>query len=390
MFIVSLVASLQDRLALTETQAAILISINGVVSGLSQPVFAWLGDRLNTRLFGALGLAIGALAISMIGWAQTYWQLLALQIVGMAGVGVFHPVTTAVAGRLGPGALRGWLGGRSARGMSLAIFFAAGVGAGGFVGPILATRINAVGPNGMRWLGVMAFPGLLAAGALWATTRRVEHRANTAESRGDSALAAIASERDRWIAVGLLFLSNTLRFTVNLGLFYLYKRLAEERLAGAGTAAGVASLHGDVLAASQIGMGVSALLIGRRLAHGHERRAMIATGLLAAPVIFMMPMLGGWLLLPAAFVAAFGFFGVIPTSLSLAQRLLPHATGLTGSILMGAGWAISASGPIIAERVAGQWGLPAAFAVLAVLMATAGAVAALISRRLIRAAATLA
>ncbi|RMH30029.1 MAG: MFS transporter [Planctomycetota bacterium] len=390
MFIISLVASLQHRLALSETQAAVIISINGVVSGLSQPIFGWLGDRLNTRLFGAAGLAVGALAISGIGWAQTYWQLLALQILGMAGVGVFHPVITAVAGRLAPGALTGRLGGRSARGMGLAIFFAAGVGAGGFVGPIVATRINAVGPDGVRWLLAMAVPGLVAAGALWALTRRVPHRAGAAESRADGALAAVASERDRWLAVGLLFVSNTLRFTVNLGLFYLFKRLAEERLGAAGTAAGVASLHGDALAASQIGMGVSALLIGRRLAQGHERGAMIATGLLAAPVILLMPALSGWALLAAAFAAAFGFFGVIPTSISLAQRLLPHATGVTGAILMGGGWAISAAGPILAERVAGAWGLPAAFAVLAGLMASAGGAAALISRRLVRAASTLA
>ena len=390
MFLVSLVAALQARLSLTETQAALIISLNGIVSGLSQPVFAWLGDRRNTRLFGALGLAAGALAISSIGWATNYWQLVALQIVGMAGVGIFHPVSSALAGRLGAGALSRTVSGKSARGMGLAIFFAAGVGGGGFVGPIVATRINATGPDGMEFLSLMAIPGLVMAVWLWIATRHVPHRDSSATSRADGALSAVATERARWAAVALLFVSNTLRFTTNLGLFYLYKRWAEGQLGGDATAAGVASLHGEALAASQIGMGLSAILLGRHLAHGHERRAMIITGLATAPMIALMPFLDGWMFLLAAMLAAFGFFGVIPTSLALAQRLLPHATGMTGSILMGCGWAISSTGPILGERVANAWGLPAAFFALALLMTLAGGVSSLISRRLIRAAATLA
>lgn len=394
MFIVSLVATLQMRLALTETQAALVISINGVISGVSQPIFAWIGDKLNTRLFGALGLAVAAVAISSIGFAQTYTQLLLLQILGMAGVGVFHPVSSALAGRLGRDTFHRDGATRSARGVGLAVFFAAGVGAGGFLGPLIATRVSAqqiFDVDGMKLLGFMAVPGLLGAAAMWMATRRVPHRTSASGSRADEALSAVATESQRWFAVGVLFVSNTLRFTTNLGLLYLFKRWAELQVASstANEAASVSNLHGNVIAVGQVGMGVSALILGRWVAHGHERRAMILSGILAAPLIVIMPGLGVPGMLLASGLVAFGYFGVIPTSLSLAQRLLPHATGMTGGILMGSGWAISALGPILAERVAQSAGLDVAFGVFGGLLATAGFVSLLLSPRLIRAAARL-
>ena len=396
MFIVGLVAALQGRLGLSETQAALIISLNGVISGLSQPLFAWIGDRLNTRLFGALGLAAAALAISAIGFAQNYWQLLALQILGMAGVGVFHPVTSALAGRLGRDTFHREGSRLSGRGMGLAIFFAAGVGAGGFFGPLIATRVNAqqvFDADGMKLLGFMAIPGVAAAIALWFATRRVPHRVSSSGSRADAVLSAVATEGQRWFAVGLLFVSNTLRFTVNLSLLYLFKRWAQTQLDGRvaveAVADAVSNLHANVIAAGQVGMGISALLVGRYVAHGRERLAMIITGLATAPIVMLMPNLNGWWMLFASGVVAFGYFGVIPTSISLAQRLLPHATGLTGGILMGAGWAISALGPIGAERVVKAWGVEAAFYAVGGLMALSGVVSMFISRRLMKAAAAL-
>ncbi len=48
-----------------------------------------------------MGLAIGALCIGSIGLAQNFWQLIALQIVGVIGAGMYHPISTALAGREG-------------------------------------------------------------------------------------------------------------------------------------------------------------------------------------------------------------------------------------------------------------------------------------------------
>jgi MFS transporter, FSR family, fosmidomycin resistance protein len=394
MFIVSLVAVLQYRLTLTETQAASLIAINGVVSGLSQPLFAWIGDRFNTRMFGALGLAVGAMALSSIGFAQSYTQLVILQTIGMGGIGVFHPISSALAGRLGHDAFHNEGSKRSARSVGLAVFFAAGVAGGGFLGPLLATRINAqtlFSVDGLHLLSFMMIPGIVMAIILWMVTKSVPHRTNEMSYDADSALDAIASETVRWFAVALLFCSNTLRFTVNMGLYYLYKRWAEGQIPASvdDAANAVSKLHANTIAASALGMGISALIVSRLVSHGGERRAMVLTALLSAPIVMLMPILGSTGMILAAGLVAFGYFSIIPTSLSLAQRLLPHATGATGGILMGCGWAISGAGPLLAAWVVNRFDLTTAFIVFGLILALAGVVSAMLSKRLIRAAAEI-
>ncbi len=96
MFITSLMIVLQARLALTGWQETVVWVATPVFSGLFQPLFAWLGDRYDTRLAGPAGLAVAAVCIGSIGFAQNFWQLLALQIVGVIGVGMYHPAAAAV------------------------------------------------------------------------------------------------------------------------------------------------------------------------------------------------------------------------------------------------------------------------------------------------------
>jgi len=97
MFITSLMIVLQDRLAMTGWQETVVWVATPVFSGAFQPLFAWLGDRYDTRLAGPLGLAIAAVCIGSIGFAQSFWQLLALQAVGVIGVGMYHPAAAEVA-----------------------------------------------------------------------------------------------------------------------------------------------------------------------------------------------------------------------------------------------------------------------------------------------------
>jgi MFS family permease len=61
-----------------------------------------------------------------------------------------------------------------------------------------------------------------------------------------------------------------------------------------------------------------------------------------------------------AILTAVGYFATMPVSMSLGQRLLPGRTGLVSSLLMGVGWAFSASAPFIAPLFLGGVSLKAA------------------------------
>ncbi len=364
-FIVALAVSLQANLNLTDAQRALVIAIGPIVSGVCQPLFAWIGDALNTRLFGPLGLAVGALCISSIGFAQNLTQLLILQTIGLIGVGVYHPIASAVAGKLGRDALSGARFARSPRTTALSIFFLAGM-LGGTFGPIIASALNR-GTGDMRWLSVMIAPGLVMAWLLWVCTRRVEHKTAKVEDHEEGAPARLSARRR---AVALLFASNALRFIANVGCYFLFTAWARERFADADLASQKASY---LVAATTLGMAVATVIAAFQRS-GRERKLLTLTGLLSAPFVIAIPFLPLPAMMACAFIAASLYFIGIPAAISLSHRLLPHATGMTGALLMGAGWVLSSLGPFVGERIVllGDHGLNLAFAFMALMLVLSG------------------
>jgi len=378
-----LAVALQDRLSLNAAQFATVFMIGPLIGGLSQPLFAFFGDRSNFRLFAPLGLLTSCLCLTSVGWATAFWQLIALQVVGTIGNGVYHPFGAALAGRLSPHAIRSKDIRRSARSLGLSIFFAFGM-LGGTLGPLAATRINQ--HLELRWLPVMAIPGLVFATLLIVYTRHVPHAspAPARATRADGAPPETNHFTARWVAVVLLGASNSLRFIVNIGLYFLFAEYAKRMLAEADAAT---TLAGNLTATSTLGMGASALVAGRLIHQGREKAPIVLTGLAVAPVIAAMPFLPPWAMYPAVLIAAVGYFSTIPTGIGLAQRLIPHATGMVGAILMGCGWAASSASSWMGEaviRAGGDDGLKIAFFFFAGLLALSGLLAAPIPGRIMR------
>lgn len=396
MFITSLMIVLQDRLALTGWQETVVWIATPVFSGLFQPLFAWLGDRYDTRLAGPLGLAIAALCIGSIGFAQSFWQLVLLQVVGVIGVGMYHPAAAAVAGQTGAKLKHG-------RGFALSVFIAAGM-VGHTLGPLAATRVNDW--YGMGHLAWIIPPALVVAVLLHLVVRHAPHRpVNHRELRA----ALTASEaRARWVATILLTAQNALRFIVNIGLYIMFSYWAYSRIPNDPDAAAI--LNGNLDAAMTIGMGVGALLGGRLLRPGAEKLGFAATAFGGAICVGVINIAGtwgeatfdGWLatapVYVAAALAAIGFFGPMPASIGLGQRLLPSHAGLVTSLLMGVGWMIGAlSRPFSSVLLGGitldeagtltDATLNRAFLGFAVLLVVAGVLALLMPSRTLRDAA---
>jgi MFS family permease len=342
MFIVSLMIVLQDRLALTRGQETTVWVITPIFSGLIQPLMAWLGDRYNTRLAGPLGLAMGAVCIGSIGFAQSFGQLIVLQIFGVIGVGMYHPTAAAVAGQTGARALP------YGRAFALSLFVASGM-LGHTLGPIIATRVNDW--FGMAHLAWIIPPTLVAVVMLHLATRDTPHRHD--DHRALQAALTPEQARARWYTAVLLSGQNALRFTVNTGMFILFSYWAASRIPGDPDAAAI--LNGNLAAALTIGMGVGALAAGRWLRPGAEKIAFAVLAFGGAVCVGSINLAGNWgqsvfegtgLVNAPAYVAAalaaIGFFATVPSSVGLGQRLLPSHTGLATSLLLGIGWVIGA------------------------------------------------
>jgi MFS family permease len=398
MFITSLMIVLQDRLALTRGQETAVWVATPIFSGLVQPLSAWLGDRYDTRLAGPLGLAVGAACIGSIGFAQSFWQLIALQAVGVIGIGMYHPTAAAVAGQAGTRALP------YGRAFALSLFVASGM-AGHTLGPIIATRVNDW--FGMAHLAWFIPPTLAVCVMLHLATRETRHRPHDHQER--RAALTRAQAHARWYAAALLSGQNAMRYTVNVGMFILFSYWAASRIPGDPDAAAI--LNGNLVASLTIGMGAGALLAGRFLRPGTEKAAFAVTAFVGAVFVGSINVAGAWgqavfgdtglALAPAylaATLAAVGFFATIPASVGLGQRLLPSHTGLVTALLLGIGWVIAALARPFSSALLGGVKLDEAelltdatlnrgFAGFAVLLALSGVLALLMPARTIRDAA---
>lgn len=373
---------LQVRCDLTPQQAAWLLGVGSLSSGLSQPISAWLSDRFDSRLFGAAGLAMAAVCLSCIGLADDFRSLLTLYIGGMIGVGIFHPVGASTMGQLAD-QFRG-----RKRSIGISVFFVAGM-AGGITGSLIARQVATAGEDGFSLLRFACIPGLIVAAILFVAIRRVPHRHHEHHLMRfqDAEIAR------RWYTIGLLLLGNALRFTVNMALVYLFVRWAEARVTGqhplytigqvANHGAQIAGLLGALLV---LGMAVGGLTAGTLVRQGREKWLLVAQPIIFAPIVALF---GGASLLQGyalAVLAGIGFASMIPVTLSLAQRLLPHRTSLASGLMLGGAWTIAVVGPRLAEYCLGtlNLGLPRTFQLTAVLLAISGLVCLPLNSALLR------
>ena len=393
--LIALMPVFATRLDLTDKQTAVLLGVGSVTSGVIQPIVAWASDRLNTRVLGTIAMVIAVVCIGLMGHARSFSELLALQALGAMGVGAFHPPAAAAVGALA--------GSRRTLGMS--IFFLAGM-IGGMTGNFLSPKYaDAFGVEALTWL---IAPGLLVTALLAFAIHPVSHRAHDAHETHASLTAD--ARRERWQVVWNLYAGNVLRYPVNMALIYLIIAWSR-RFVLAGTdaialddqlAIQASQLNGPLQASMQVGMGGAGLIAGLVLRPAFEKRALFLLPMLGAAAIILIPhadrvtygdALGGRGVQATVFalcvIAGVGFGGLVPVTMAIAQRMLPHRTSLASGLMLGGAWCFAAVGPAIAERLHHALGLERAFLITAAALAGAGLIAiALPSRVLSRLAHT--
>lgn len=360
---VSLMPLLAVMLGMTTEQKALLLALGSLCSGVVQPIVAWVSDKFDTRVIGTLGFVVAVLCIGSFGLAQNFTQLAILYSVGAAGIGAFHPPAAAITGHLGG----------AKRSKYVAFFFLAGM-VGGMTGNVLipeyvammTPRVDGVPDttSGLRSLLYLIPIGLLAAFVLAKATHSVAHRHNGAHATHTEWDAH--EKRQRWFAVGVLYITNMLRFSVNMALVYLLVEWAGEitlirndaPMMTESLGIKASKLNGILQASMQVGMGGMGIVLGLILSAKYEKLAFIVFPILGSLALYLIPrseMIAEGIEVPFAIFATIltgvGFGAVIPVSISLAQRLLPHRTSLASGLMLGGAWMIAFTGPIIAELI---------------------------------------
>jgi FSR family fosmidomycin resistance protein-like MFS transporter len=352
--IIPILSYLEGRVGMTQAQGAWLIAIGSISSGLIQPLVAIFSDRHNTRWAGTAGLGAAAVAVGCVGFAQDYAHLVIIQIIGTAGIGAFHPVGASAAGQLAG----------KARSGAISIFYATGL-LGGVLGSFSSPQIAAhLGLKNLAWT---ILPIVLFAAVLARAIHAIPHRHAGAQEHHNS--LPLEERRRRWRDIGLLYGGNVFRFVVNMMLVQLLVRWSDAQTLATTGDAGLtqelrltsAHINGPMQAMMAIGMGVSGLTLGWFVPMEKAKAFLIGMPLLGVAAIALFPRLEA-MGVPVAspgigtatvwFMAAMmgvGYSAVMPLTITMAQRLLPHRTSLASALMMGGAWSIACIGPPTAQ-----------------------------------------
>ena len=181
---------------LNYTLAAVIMLANSVVSAVIQPVFGYLGDKVDRPWFMSLGVVLAACGIAAMGFATSYAAVIACALLTGIGVALFHPeggkLANVVAGE------------KKGAGISN---FSVGGNIGFGIGPVIA--VFAISTWGMRGTLIFLVPAVITAIVLLLQTATF-HRLTDIEHQ--RILTAHTETRlDDWVGFSKVSLVNICR-----------------------------------------------------------------------------------------------------------------------------------------------------------------------------------
>jgi MFS transporter, FSR family, fosmidomycin resistance protein len=333
-------------LGLSETQIALISTIYIWVSGLTQPFFGWISDRVGPRWLAAGGVLWMTIFYAGAVYVPGTGGLICL-IIAALGSSAFHPVGTTQATLQG----RHLLAGRETTATSL--FFMAGQ-IGHFVGPILTGLILA--RLGLHWLVILSIISI-PIGFSIAYQLRHNHPHPKAK-QGDDRVRLQAGIG----FIVLLAVIATLQSWAQSNMIAFVPKYLKDLGLGAATYGNIAGLF----------MGGSALgnVVGGALGDRYTKGKVAATALLLSAVpIYLMSQIGWSLWLYILIPLAGALTGSVHSIMVvLAQRIISGGMALASGLILGFIFSAGALGMLLTGPIAENYGFPT------VLMMTTGLV----------------
>ena len=306
---------LHQKLNLSLAEAGILGGALVFSGALMQPLYGYLADRLQHKVFAALGPGIAGVFISSLGLAADFYTLLALLMLGGVGVAAFHPQGAAVTAEVS--------GNHHGSQMS---FFIAGGMIGYALGPIYITSVIILaGLANSYWA---CLPGVLMSGYLLCfgpSPKRLEP--------GGTRLPLFGLLREQLKPMAVLYILVVLRsaiqvtFTSFLPLYF--------------TMRGYTEVQGSQFLTLFLLAGGSAAFLGGVLSDRFgEKTVMIFSMLGCFPLLLgFLWTRGPWSILLCSAGGAFLLF-TSPVTVVMAQKLVPRGVSTVSALVMGFAWGV--------------------------------------------------
>ena len=346
-FVPPLLPRLMEDLGLTIAAAAALGAAFSIATALPQPFFGYFADRFGRRVFAVGGVVGSAVFVSLIGFAPSFWILLAMLVLGGIGGAAFHPPGASYAVRVGAG--RG-------AGARYSVFSFGGA-LGYAAGPLVAVGLVAWG--GLRGLWVAMIPAVALAPLFFLALPggRAEARAAPPAPPPSTVLRRLAGP------LGIIFgISAAMAFVQRVFLTMEPIIVADS---GGSETLGAAALS-LYLGAQAFGTVAGGVLADRM----DRRHLLFGLCALALPTHLLAVWMGPWGGPGLVAIGVAGFLGMatLPPIVVMAQEMLPRAPGASSGIVMGLAWTVGSVGvmgtgalaDITGAHAATLWSMPAA------------------------------
>ena len=332
----------------TYAAAAGLVFAGNLMSALAQPLFGWIGDKVERPWFMVAGIMLAAVGITFVGFFDNYIACCAAVIIMGIGVALYHPegskLANIAAGEVNKGA-----------GMSV---FSIGGNIGFSVGPIIATA--AIFSLGLRGSAIFIAPAAVASIILIPHLKdfkklSLDHMKHIREDIKSGEVEPDNVRGFSAVAIVVFFRSVLMTsFNTFVPLFWIGVFLSS-------TAEG--NLHLSMFA----GVGVVATLVGGRLADMFGHRRIFRT------CCFFLPLFAFLFVLNRIPIFATVMLLLVAIALSMCnsplmitgQGFMPNHIGMASGILFGVTVSMGGLMAPIMGRIADTYGLEQAMITIA-------------------------
>jgi MFS family permease len=308
---------LRDQLDVSYAALGLLVATFNVATGAAQIPAGFLVDRFGARRLLLVGLGVMGTAMTALGFAPTYWLMLAL--VAAAGIGnsVFHPADYAI---LSGSVERAWLG----RAFSIHTFT-------GNVGFMLAPGTMIALTALLGWRGALSIAGLLAFAVLGAmlVCGGVLRDERTKTGSGRRHAAAPDGARGLLLSAPILLL-----FAFYVVMAMLTSGIQSFSVTALNGQHGIDVAFANIILSAFLIMSAGGVLLGGVIADHTERYALVTVGAFGAAALLMLAV--GILPLPAAvMLGAFALIGLLQGSVRTSRDMMVRKVtpvGATGRV----------------------------------------------------------
>ena len=309
---------LVDKLGINLAEAGFLGGLLSFSSSVTQPLYGYLSDRFRSPLFATLAPAVAGIFMASLGVAPSYGWLVALVLLGGAGIASFHPAgSSRVIAQLEP----------ARRQQAMAIFISCG-SLGLACGPSAFSYL--FDTVGMSRSYLAAIPGVVTTLILVCLLPSSGTVASRKSTKFDlSQLMPVIAPLT--ILYFCVFLRSLVQISFSAFLpLYLHK----ERGYALSGASHVLSFY---LAAGALGG-----FIGGNMANRFGGKRVIQISFLGSlPLLALFFFSTGWVATAALVAGGFLLLFTIPVNVVMAQELAPTQAGTVSALMMGASWGMA-------------------------------------------------